>query len=170
MSRMDFTPLETTHTGVRPSSSKSEDMSPVVVESRWTPPTPPVAKIGMPQRWAMSIVAATVVPADACRESRYGRSRREAFSTLSDEPSCSSSVGVRPTLIRPLRMPMVAGVEPFSRMICSMRWHVSTFFGRGRPCVRMAVSQATTGRCSARADFTSGWTSTVRDVKLRTGQ
>jgi len=48
MSRIDLTPAETTATGVRPSSVRSALTSKVVSAPRWTPPIPPVTKIGMP--------------------------------------------------------------------------------------------------------------------------
>ena len=48
MSSIDLTPAETTATGVRPSSVRSALTSNVVSAPRWTPPMPPVTKIGIP--------------------------------------------------------------------------------------------------------------------------
>ena len=58
---MLFAPAQITMTGVRPSSSKSAEISIVVSAPRCTPPTPPVANTWIPARWAMIIVVATVV-------------------------------------------------------------------------------------------------------------
>lgn len=61
-SKILFTPADTTVTGVRPSSTRSAEMSRVLSAPRWTPPMPPVTKIGMPTLCATTIVPDTVVP------------------------------------------------------------------------------------------------------------
>ena len=61
MSRIDFTPAQTTATSVWPSSVRSAEMSKLVSAPRCTPPSPPVTKTRMPASAASRIVAATVV-------------------------------------------------------------------------------------------------------------
>ena len=53
MSRMDFTPAETTVIGTSASTLRSADSSNVSEARRWTPPRPPVAKTRMPAWSAM---------------------------------------------------------------------------------------------------------------------
>ena len=60
-SRIDLTPEQTTAIGVSASAWRSADSSNVLPASRWTPPSPPVAKTAMPQRAARKAVLATVV-------------------------------------------------------------------------------------------------------------
>ena len=62
MSRKLLQPLETTVTGVLPSSVKSAEMSMLDSAPRWTPPSPPVPKILIPARCASSMVPDMVVP------------------------------------------------------------------------------------------------------------
>lgn len=61
ISRIDFTPAETTVTGVLESYSRSALTSIVCSYPRCTPPIPPVTKISMPAIFAAIIVAETVV-------------------------------------------------------------------------------------------------------------
>ena len=68
MSRIDFTPADTTATEVWPSSVRSAEMSKVCWAPRCTPPSPPVTKTRMPASAASRIVAATVVA--PCRAAR----------------------------------------------------------------------------------------------------
>ena len=71
----------------------------------------------------------------------------------------SNSFRVRPILMRPPIMPMVAGTQPV-RLTTSSR-AIGTFklYGNGSPCDTRAVSSATTGLLVARASSTSGWMS-----------
>ena len=61
MSKIDFTPALTTHTGVFASSVRSALISKVYSAPLWTPPNPPVANILIPAKCAQYIVPATVV-------------------------------------------------------------------------------------------------------------
>ncbi len=61
MSRMLFTPAETTATLVLASSVRSALVSKLCGAPRWTPPRPPVTKTRMPASEARRMVAATVV-------------------------------------------------------------------------------------------------------------
>ena len=54
-----------------------------------------------------------------------------------------------------MRMAMVAGTVLDSRTAASIASAVSTFVGKGRPCVIKVDSRATTGAPSSRAAFTS---------------
>src|SRR3954447_4496096 len=84
-SRMAFGPAHTTAVGVRPSSSRSEEMSKVAEgppsAPRWTPPIPPVAKTEIPAPCAAIIVAETVVAAQPPSASAAARLGRDAFRT-----------------------------------------------------------------------------------------
>jgi hypothetical protein len=81
MSRIDFTPAQTTATGVRASSSRSAEMSKLSPAPRCTPPMPPVANTRMPASAAMIIVAATVVAPVWPAATASGRSRRLSLGT-----------------------------------------------------------------------------------------
>lgn len=123
-------PAETTMTGVCASSSRSAEMSIVVSAPRCTPPTPPVAKIGMPARPAMIIVAATVVAPSSPLDASTGRSRRLALiAFVPSLPRYSIWSAVSPAHSFPPRTAMVAGTAPLSRTVCSTFSAVSTFFG-----------------------------------------
>ena len=61
MSRIDFTPAQTTATSVLPSSVRSALMSKLWAAPRCTPPRPPVTKVRIPASAASRMVAATVV-------------------------------------------------------------------------------------------------------------
>ena len=61
MSRMLFTPADTTATSVVDSSVRSALVSKDCCAPRWTPPSPPVTKTLIPAREASRMVAATVV-------------------------------------------------------------------------------------------------------------
>ena len=61
MSNMLLTPAQITVTSVYPNSIKSAEMSKVFSAFLWTPPSPPVTKISIPDSFAIIIVAATVV-------------------------------------------------------------------------------------------------------------
>ena len=75
-------PAQTTTTAVSASSSRSAEMSIVTSAPRCTPPTPPVAKTGMPASAAMIMVAATVVAPSIFLATSTGRSRRLAFAAF----------------------------------------------------------------------------------------
>lgn len=72
---MDFTPAHTTVIGVRASRPRSADSSWVVVHSRCTPPSPPVANTSTPARAASCAVADTVVAPLTPAATASGRSR-----------------------------------------------------------------------------------------------
>src|SRR5919199_1754773 len=65
MSRIDFTPAQTTQIPTRASVSRSADSSKVSRAPRCTPPRPPVANTRIPARSARWAVAATVVAPSA---------------------------------------------------------------------------------------------------------
>ena len=135
-------------------------MSKVSSAPRCTPPMPPVAKISMPARSAIYIVAATVVPAAPWRAATAARSRRDALTTPPERrASRSSSSRVRPTLKRPLMTAIVAGVAPWLRTAVSSISAVSRLAGYGMPWVMIVDSSATTGRLPASASATSVETS-----------
>ncbi len=156
-SRMALAPAQTTSTGVRPSSSRSAEISIVVSAPRCTPPMPPVANTWIPARCAMIIVVATVVAPSAPRATSTGRSRREAFVTAGPVlPRYSISSAVSPAFSLPLITQIVAGTAPASRTVSSTRRAVSTFCGYGIPWEMMVDSRATTGSPDIRAAFTAG--------------
>src|SRR5690348_12665536 len=115
MSRIDFTPEQTTTIGVSASTSRSADTSKVSAAPRWTPPRPPVANTRIPPAAAIAAVAATVVAPS--RRSAYAgaRSRRDSL-TSSVLQTRSSSSPVRPILGSPSRTAIVAGTAPAARM------------------------------------------------------
>src|SRR5216684_3495757 len=81
MSRMDFTPAETTVIGVLDSTVRSADSSKVSLAPRCTPPRPPVANTRMPARAASTDVAATVVPPVTFLAIAMAMSRRPTSTT-----------------------------------------------------------------------------------------
>ena len=164
---MAFGPAQTTATGVRPSSSRSDEMSKVgaAVEPgtpsapRWTPPMPPVAKTRMPAACAAIIVAETVVAAQPPRPGRSpGEGRRDALRTdpAGAVASASSAALVSPTSTRPSWTATVAGTAPDSRTAASEASATSRFCGYGRPWLISVDSRATTPWPSASAAATSG--------------
>ena len=129
MSRMLFTPAQTTATGVRPSSVRSALTSKVCWAPRWTPPRPPVTKTWMPASAASRIVAATVVAPCVPRATTYGRSRTLTLVTSGCDASSSRSSGERPMRGRPSSTAIVAGTAPFSRTMPSTSVAISTLRG-----------------------------------------
>ena len=128
-SRIAFGPAHTTAIGVRPSSSRSDEMSSVggapgaspARAPRWTPPIPPVAKTAIPAACAAIIVAETVVAAQPPSASAAARLGRAALRT---EPagavaSASSAASSSPTSSRPPWIATVAGTAPPVRTAAS---------------------------------------------------
>ena len=152
---MALAPADTTATGIRDSAVRSAEMSPLSCASRCTPPMPPVANTRIALACAANMVAATVVEPGSPDETAAARLLRLIFATLGVVASCSNSVGVSPMRMAPSMTPMVAGVAPASRTICSSDNAVVTPSGCGRPCVTSVVSSATTGARTARACATS---------------
>ena len=111
-SRIDFTPAQTTATGVVASDCRSADSSQVLRASRCTPPRPPVAKTRMPARAARCEVAATVVapvpPARGQRRQVAGADLHDVVAGRDRAQRISSS----PTQARPSTTAMVAGTAP----------------------------------------------------------
>src|SRR5229473_469048 len=101
MSRMDFTPAETTVIGVLDSTVRSADSSKDSLAPRCTPPRPPVANTRMPARAASTDVAATVVPPVTFLAIAMAMSRRPTLTTDSSVAIRSSSCGARPILDTP---------------------------------------------------------------------
>ena len=161
MSRIDFTPAETTATSVRESSVRSAETSMESSAPWWTPPSPPVTNTRMPASPAIRIVLATVVAPWAPVATTYGRSRTLTLQMSPSEPSSSSSSSSRPTVGRPSSTAMVAGTAPPSRTICSTSRAIATLCGYGMPWLMMVDSSATTGRPAARASATSGATLSI---------
>ena len=149
-SRIAFGPAHTTAIGVRPSSSRSDEMSKVAAvcggaagrspaappsAPRWTPPIPPVAKTAMPAACAAIIVAETVVAAQPPPASAAARLGRAALRT---EPAgavarASRAASSRPTSNRPPWTATVAGTAPAARTAASEAVATSRFCGYGRP-------------------------------------
>ena len=82
ISKIDFTPADTTVTGVLPSYSKSALTSIVCSYPLWTPPIPPVTKTSMPAAFAPIIVVETVVAPMAFFAKIIGRSLRLTFEAV----------------------------------------------------------------------------------------
>ena len=154
-SRIDFAPAQTTATGVRPSSSRSAEMSSVSSTPRWTPPIPPVAKTAMPARCAAIIVAATVVAPSRPVAAAAARSRRLTFMTPDPVASRSTSARSRPTVTVPARTPTNAGSAPRSRTARSRPDATWSDRGDGKPWATAVVSSATTGAPAEMASRTS---------------
>src|SRR6187200_538922 len=170
-SRMALGPAQTTATGVRPSSSRSDEMSKVgwdpvppdagATPARapwWTPPIPPVAKTEIPAAWAAIIVAETVVAAQPPPVSAAAMLGRAALRT---EPAGAVARAVRaassrPTSMRPALIATVAGTAPAARTAASDALATSMFCGYGRPWLISVDSRATTGPPAATAAETSG--------------
>ncbi len=168
---MAFGPAHTTAIGVRPSSSRSDEMSKVGFgppsAPRWTPPIPPVAKTAIPAAWAAIIVADTVVaaqPPAAIAAASVGRAalRTEPAGAVARASSDSSS---SPTRSRPAWTATVAGIAPAARTAASDARATSRFCGYGSPWLMSVDSRATTGRPAAMAAETSGLTSS-RSVSI----
>ena len=77
-----LTPEQTTETGVIASSSKSALTSHVSLTPLCTPPSPPVAKMGIDANRQPIRVEETVVPPDWLLANAIGRSRRDIFLSL----------------------------------------------------------------------------------------
>ena len=168
-SRIAFGPAQTTAIAVRPSSSRSDEMSsdagaPVADASsapRWTPPMPPVANTRIPAAAAAIIVADTVVAAQPPSASATARLGRAALRTdpAGAVASASSAAASNPTSSRPSRTATVAGTASgVSRTAASEADATSRFCGYGSPWLISVDSSATTGRPSASAAATSGAT------------
>ena len=80
----------------------------------------------------------------------------DALITLGAFPKYSISSSVSPTFNLPLKIAIVAGTAPLSRIIFSTLSAVSTFLGYGIPCDIIVDSNATTGFPCSNAVFTSG--------------
>src|SRR6185312_11665034 len=163
MSRIDFTPEQTTTIGVSASTSRSADTSKVSAARRWTPPRPPVANTRIPPAAAIAAVAATVVAPS--RRSAYAgaRSRRDSL-TSSVLQTRSSSSPVRPILGSPSRTAIVAGTAPAARMVSSRRVATLRLRPGGRPWARIVLSSATIAPVVACASRTSSVISTVHPL------
>ncbi len=155
MSRIDFTPAETTVIGTSESTLRSADSSNVSDAPRCTPPRPPVAKTRMPARSAMYEVAATVVAPLPPRASTIGRSRTLSLGMSSPAMRTSSS-SVSPALSWPSSTAIVAGTTPIAVRIASNPRAASRLSGRGRPCEMIVDSSATTGVPASSAAATAG--------------
>ena len=118
ISKIDFTPADTTVTGVLPNYYKSALTSITCSKPRWTPPIPPVTKISMPAAWAPIIVPETVVAPIPFRAIIVGRSLLLTFFTSLPVLASSSICDYeRPTCILPSKMAIVAGTAPPSRIV-----------------------------------------------------
>ena len=158
MSRIDFTPAQTTQMSVRARPTRSADSSHVSLASRCTPPRPPVANRPMPASAARCAVAATVVAPVAPRAAAIGRSRALHLTTSSRVAIASSAASSRPTRTSPSTSAIVAGTAPPSRTACSICRAISMFCGRGSPWLTIVDSSATTACPAASASATSGAT------------
>ena len=154
MSRMDFTPADTTVIRQRPRTPRSADSSKVVPASRCTPPIPPVANTRMPAREASNAVAATVVPPVVPWAMATGRSLTLSLTAASLPASRSSSSASSPTWGTPSIMAIVAGTAPRSATASSNSRAARMFSGRGRPWVMIVDSRATSGSPSPSARAT----------------
>lgn len=126
MSRMALTPAQTTATGFRPSSMRSELTSRVTSAPRWTPPIPPVAIIGIPAICAIVTVPPTVVPPCSLCRTTVDMSLREHLIALfsSEELSpfahlanFSRRLGLIPTCTFPSNIAIVAGTAPLKKYV-----------------------------------------------------
>ena len=130
MSRMLFTPAQTTHTGVVDSSVRSALTSKDVAAPRCTPPSPPVTKTRIPAREASRMVAATVVapwPPRAMIDGQVADADlhhgRVAGQQLEVRRATARSFGTPPSTA------MVAGTAPCSRTMPSTSVAIATFCG-----------------------------------------
>ena len=156
MSRIDFTPADTTVIGVLDSAVRSADSSADSAKPRCTPPSPPVANTRIPAFAASTAVAATVVPAVRFPAIASPRSRlltltTESSSAIRSRPASSSPASGTPSITA-----IVAGVTPASVSSCSNDLAAVRFAGRGRPWEMIVDSSATTGRPAASAARTAG--------------
>ena len=178
MSRMLFTPAETTATSVVESSVRSALTSKDCCAPRCTPPRPPVTKTRIPASAASRIVEATVVAPWPPRATTYGRSRMLTLSTSPLLASSSRSSSPRPIRGRPCSTAIVAGTTPASRMMPSTSRAISTLRGYGMPWLMIVLSSATTGAPSRSASATSsvscsegcGVMSSLRPAPARAGR
>mmetsp|Transcript_19807 Transcript_19807/g.47996 ORF Transcript_19807/g.47996 Transcript_19807/m.47996 type:complete len:248 (-) Transcript_19807:65-808(-) len=128
MSRIDFTPAHTTVRGVRASSVRSADTSPLFSTPRCTPPMPPVTKTRMPAMCASHIVPDTVVAPLPPFAMTSGRSRAPVFFALWPRRATRSrSASLHPMWTRPSRIAIVAGTAPRVRTAASTARAVSRF-------------------------------------------
>src|SRR5580704_18578901 len=164
MSRMDFTPAETTVIGVLDSNVRSADSSKVSLAPRCTPPRPPVANTRMPARAASTDVAATVVPPVTFLAIAMAMSRLLTLTTDSSVAMYSSSSRARPIFGTPSTRAIVAAVTEWPARIASNSRAASRLPGRGRPCEMIVDSSATTGVPACNAALTAGDTSTRDDT------
>src|SRR3954453_20421145 len=158
MSRIDFTPAQTTQMPTRASVPRSADSSKLSAAPRWTPPSPPVANTRMPARSARCEVAATVVAPNPRRASTGARSRTPHLATPSVLASASSAASSRPIRTSPSTIAIVAGTAPLDRTPPSICFATRRLSGRGKPWAMIVLSSATTGRPSSRAVRTSSCT------------
>ena len=156
-SRIDFTPAQTTVTGVRASVPRSADSSQLSRASRCTPPSPPVANTPIPAATASTDVAATVVAPCAPRAAAGARSRTPHLTTSSPPAIASSAASSSPIRTSPETSAIVAGTAPAERTAASISRATSRLRGRGSPWEMIVLSSATTGRPEASASETSSW-------------
>src|SRR3984957_16612820 len=164
MSRVDFTPADTTVIGVAASTVRSADSSGDSAKPRCTPPRPPVANTRIPALAARGGGAATVGPAVRRRAIASPRSRTLTLMTDSSRAIRSKSGPSRPTLGTPSITAIVAAVTPASVSISSNDLAAARLAGRGRPCEMIVDSRATTGQPAARAARTAVDTSGTVDM------
>ena len=155
-SRIDFTPEQTIVTPVRASVVRSADSSQLSRASRWTPPSPPVAKTRIPARAARWEVEATVVAAEPPAAITGARSRSPAFANPGPSASASSASSSSPIRTSPATTAIVAGTAPSARTTASSSRATSRFRPRGSPCAIRVLSSATTASPAASARATSG--------------
>ena len=154
---MDFTPAETTVTGVCPSSLRSALASRVCSYPRCTPPIPPVTKILMPASSAPIIVEDTVVAPSDFYINTIGRSRRLTFFVLGpSNANLSIYWSVNPIFILPSMMAIVAGMAPCFLTWFSIEKAHYLFCGYGIPWDMIVDYKATTGRWFWRASLICG--------------
>src|SRR4051812_15133485 len=158
MSRIDFTPAQTTQIPTRAKVPRSADSSNVSAAPRCTPPSPPVANTRIPARSARCEVAATVVAPSPPRAITGARSRTPHLAMPSVFASASSAAASSPTRTCPPRIAIVAGTAPLDRTTSSISRATRRLSGRGNPWAMIVLSRATTGRPSSRAVRTSSCT------------
>ncbi len=163
MSRIDFTPADTTVIAVRESTVRSADSSNDSPYPRCTPPSPPVAKTRMPARAASTEVAATVVPPVRFAAIASPRSRLLTLTADSSSAIRSRSAADSPAFGTPSMRAMVAGVTPDCVSRASNESAAARFAGLGSPWEMIVDSSATTGRPCASAARTARETSGTAD-------
>ena len=145
-SSSDFTPAETTSTGVFASCARSAETSGGSGNPRCTPPSPPVAMNEMPAARATASVPPTVVAPTARCSTATARSRGPILRADASKRASSSSVS--PTTISPSSTPIVAGTAPPARTWRSDSIPTATPSPGGKPCATSVVSSATTAVAS----------------------